>query len=99
MKAKMTDVTTRIQCKLGNDLVQFLLVSLFEGKIMSSPSLEADMAAVSMASKDGTDEAPKLNALGHPLLQPMTPVPSDITISQHIVRTVGLLPIQEVAKQ
>ena len=41
----------------------------------------------------------KLNALGQPALQPKTPVPSDIEISQDIVRDVGLLSMQELSKQ
>ena len=39
------------------------------------------------------------NALGYPVLKPKTPVPSDIEVSQSIVREVGLLPITEVGKQ
>jgi hypothetical protein len=39
------------------------------------------------------------NALGHPKLKVKTPVPSDIEISQQIVKEVGLLPIIEVGKQ
>jgi hypothetical protein len=46
-----------------------------------------------------TDTNNQVNALGYPYLQPMTPVPSDIVISQHIVQTVGLLPISDIAKQ
>jgi hypothetical protein len=41
----------------------------------------------------------ELNALGYPVLKPKTPVPSDIEVSQSIVREVGLLPIAEVGKQ
>ncbi|GAX27139.1 methylenetetrahydrofolate dehydrogenase (NADP+) / methenyltetrahydrofolate cyclohydrolase / formyltetrahydrofolate synthetase [Fistulifera solaris] len=41
----------------------------------------------------------ELNALGYPVLKPKTPVPSDIEVSQSIVRDVGLLPITEVGKQ
>lgn len=41
----------------------------------------------------------ELNALGYPKLKPTSPVPSDIRISQQIVRDVGLLPVSEVAKQ
>ncbi|KAG7349371.1 formate-tetrahydrofolate ligase [Nitzschia inconspicua] len=41
----------------------------------------------------------ELNALGHPKLVVKTPVPSDIDISQQIVKEVGLLPITEVGKQ
>lgn len=37
--------------------------------------------------------------MGHPKLQPKFPVPSDIEVSQDIVREVGLLPIQDVAKE
>lgn len=40
-----------------------------------------------------------MNALGYPPLKPKTPVPTDIEISQQIVREVGLLPIAEVATQ
>jgi len=36
------------------------------------------------------------NALGQPSLQPKSPVPSDIEVSQSIVREVGLLPIKEL---
>ena len=39
------------------------------------------------------------NALGYPKLQCQDPVPSDIEVSQQIVKKVGLLPIQDVAKQ
>jgi hypothetical protein len=39
------------------------------------------------------------NALGHPKLQTKTPVPSDIEISQQIVKEVGLLSMEEVARQ
>jgi len=39
------------------------------------------------------------NALGYPSLQTKRPVPSDIEISQALVREVGLLPIVELAKQ
>lgn len=40
-----------------------------------------------------------MNALGYPRLQPKTPVPSDIEVSQQIVREVGLLPLADLAKQ
>ena len=39
------------------------------------------------------------NALGYPLLHCKTPVPSDIQISQDIVKDVGLLSIADLAKQ
>lgn len=39
------------------------------------------------------------NALGYPKLDAKTPVPSDIEVSQQIVKEVGLLPIADVAKQ
>lgn len=39
------------------------------------------------------------NALGYPVLQPKTPVPSDIDVSKHIVNDVGLLPMKDLAKQ
>jgi formyltetrahydrofolate synthetase len=35
----------------------------------------------------------------HPKLQPKTPVPSDIEVSQDIVNEVGLLPIEDVAQE
>jgi len=41
----------------------------------------------------------EMNALGYPMLKPKSPIPSDIEISQSIVKEVGLLPIPEVAKQ
>ena len=41
----------------------------------------------------------KKNALGYPCLEPKTPVPSDIEVSQQIVREVGLLPLYDLAKQ
>jgi formate--tetrahydrofolate ligase len=43
--------------------------------------------------------AEELNALGYPKLRVKTPVPSDIEVSQQIVKEVGLLPITEVGKQ
>jgi hypothetical protein len=39
------------------------------------------------------------NILGHPTLKPKNPVPSDIQVSQDIVKEVGLLDIAEVAKE
>ena len=39
------------------------------------------------------------NALGYAKLPCKTPVPSDIEVSQQIVKEVGLLPIQEVGHQ
>jgi formate--tetrahydrofolate ligase len=38
-------------------------------------------------------------ARGHPILRPAHPVPSDIEVSQSIVRDVGLLPIEVVAAE
>mmetsp|Transcript_12399 Transcript_12399/g.15495 ORF Transcript_12399/g.15495 Transcript_12399/m.15495 type:complete len:653 (-) Transcript_12399:135-2093(-) len=37
------------------------------------------------------------NALGQPKLKPTTPVPSDIEVSQQIVKNVGLLPLTDLA--
>jgi hypothetical protein len=39
------------------------------------------------------------NSLGYPLLECKSPVPSDIQVSQDIVKDVGLLSIQDLAKQ
>jgi hypothetical protein len=39
------------------------------------------------------------NALGYPLLKCKDPVPSDIQVSQDIVKDVGLLSIADLAKQ
>ena len=40
-----------------------------------------------------------MNKLGYPLLKTKSPVPSDIQVSQDIVKEVGLLSIDELAKQ
>jgi formate--tetrahydrofolate ligase len=45
------------------------------------------------------DDATKKNALGYAKLQPRDPVPSDIEVSQQIVKEIGLLPLADVAKQ
>mmetsp|Transcript_8919 Transcript_8919/g.13305 ORF Transcript_8919/g.13305 Transcript_8919/m.13305 type:complete len:656 (+) Transcript_8919:72-2039(+) len=42
--------------------------------------------------------AEETNVIGHPVLKPKTPVPSDIQVSQDIVKNVGLLPIDQLAK-
>ena len=39
------------------------------------------------------------NKLGHPVLVPKTPVPSDIEVSMDIVKEVGLLPIETIAEE
>ena len=39
------------------------------------------------------------NALGYDALQPKAPVPSDIAVSQSIVQEVGLISMEELAKQ
>jgi hypothetical protein len=44
-------------------------------------------------------EDDNLNALGYPKLACKTPVPSDIEVSQQIVKEVGLLPLGDVGKQ
>ena len=44
-------------------------------------------------------ESIDINRKCHPTLQPKTPVPSDIQVSQDIVRDVGLLPIEDVASE
>jgi hypothetical protein len=45
-----------------------------------------------------TNEAKK-NALGYPLLQTVTPVPSDIAISQQVVASGALLSMEKVGQQ
>jgi hypothetical protein len=45
------------------------------------------------------EEQTMSNALGYAKLAPKTPVPSDIEVSQQIVKEVGLLPISELGKQ
>lgn len=45
------------------------------------------------------EEETTLNALGYPVLVPKCPVPSDIEVSKSIVKEVGLLPMQDLAKQ
>jgi hypothetical protein len=42
---------------------------------------------------------PEVNALGFAKLQLQSPVPSDIEISQQIVKNVGLLPLADLARQ
>ena len=44
-------------------------------------------------------ESEEKNALGHPVLKCKHPVPSDIEVSQDIVKEVGLLPIADLAKE
>ena len=39
------------------------------------------------------------NIIGHPTLKPKSPVPSDIQVSQDIVKEVGLLDIDALAKE
>lgn len=46
-----------------------------------------------------TTNPPSTRARGHPILRPAHPVPSDIDVSQSIVRDVGLLPIEVVASE
>uniref|UniRef100_A0A7S2VHP3 formate--tetrahydrofolate ligase n=1 Tax=Entomoneis paludosa TaxID=265537 RepID=A0A7S2VHP3_9STRA len=48
---------------------------------------------------DSNNDKTTQNALGYPLLQPQVPVPSDIEVSQSIVRDVGLLPLSDLAQQ
>jgi formyltetrahydrofolate synthetase len=40
-----------------------------------------------------------LDTRGHPVLRPIKPVPSDIDVSQSLVRDVGLLPIEQIAAE
>jgi len=56
------------------------------------------MNKLSLGDDDDVGET-RLNALGYPVLKPQNPVPSDIEISQSIVREVGLLSTSELAKQ
>jgi formate--tetrahydrofolate ligase len=66
------------------------------GPTSSDPSGEAPMRH-DTSGVEGADDATATNQNGHPKLQPKTPVPSDIQISQDLVREVGLLPIEQVA--
>jgi Formate--tetrahydrofolate ligase len=54
-------------------------------------------ATTTMSHEDDVDT--NLNALGYPKLVTQTPVPSDIEISQYLVKSVGILPVRELAKQ
>jgi hypothetical protein len=49
--------------------------------------------------KTTTMATASMNGLGFPKLETKTPVPSDIEISQTIVKDVGLLSMDQVAKQ
>ena len=48
--------------------------------------------------KTTTTTTMEINAAAQPILQPKYPVPSDIEISQDIVREVGLLPVTDLAR-
>eukprot|EP00546_Thalassionema_frauenfeldii_P014937 CAMPEP_0178911708 /NCGR_PEP_ID=MMETSP0786-20121207/9852_1 /TAXON_ID=186022 /ORGANISM="Thalassionema frauenfeldii, Strain CCMP 1798" /LENGTH=678 /DNA_ID=CAMNT_0020584199 /DNA_START=183 /DNA_END=2219 /DNA_ORIENTATION=- len=52
-----------------------------------------------MTTTTTSSSSSEVNALGYPVLQCKSPVPSDIEISQQIVKEVGLLPVEDVAKQ
>jgi hypothetical protein len=54
------------------------------------------MSAAPAINKENDGE---LNALGYPKLACRVPVPSDIEVSQQIVKEVGLLPVMEVGRQ
>jgi hypothetical protein len=60
--------------------------------LFGSPSINYRSHRTKLAMSD------EENALGHPKLQPKSPVPSDIEISHDICRA-GLLDMAEVAKQ
>jgi hypothetical protein len=51
------------------------------------------------ASQEQQQQGKTKNALGYPLLQPKSPVPSDIVVSQSIVKEVGLLPLEDLVQQ
>lgn len=54
----------------------------------------------SIPSKQGNiQKMTETNAIGHPTLKPKHPVPSDIDVSQQIVKEVGLLDIATLAKE
>ena len=60
-----------------------------------TPSIPPYLALVrrTMSSAEGK------NALGHPALKCKHPVPSDIEVSQDVVKEVGLLSIVDLAKE
>jgi hypothetical protein len=62
---------------------------------MTDPSTVAAAASVRMSV--GSHE--RNNALGYPKLVPQRPVPSDIDISQALVRGAGILAVAELARQ
>ena len=61
--------------------------------------VDKERISIMSSTTDTPTISSEVNALGHPLLKPKTPVPSDIQISQDIVNEVGLLPIKDVAKE
>jgi Formate--tetrahydrofolate ligase len=65
--------------------------------VVAATSTTTAAATTTMSHDD--DVETNLNALGYPKLVTQTPVPSDIEISQYLVKNVGILPVQELAKQ
>ena len=67
-----------------------------------SGSLAVEFTLTDAENTATTEEAVAsidINRKCHPTLKPKTPVPSDIEVSQDIVRDVGLLPIEDVASE
>lgn len=64
--------------------------------LSTSPSSLVDYDSYDEDTMCNSEET---NALGYPKLQPRSPVPSDIEVSQQIVREVGLLSLGGLAKQ
>ena len=75
-------------------IINPLYYSLVVHKTIRTPTLKM----TTTMTDDPSGESP-MRRPDHPTLQPKTPVPSDIQISQDLVREVGLLPIEQVASE
>ena len=64
-----------------------------------SLGVEFSLADAEKTIESTTSSSSNINRKSRPTLQPKTPVPSDIEVSQQIVSEVGLLPIADVATE
>jgi len=84
----------------NNDVVlvrhlKFVSSSRLGASLLSCHTCHTTKDPSMSSSNDNNDN----NALGYPKLAPKTPVPSDIEVSQDIVKEIGLLSIPELAQQ
>jgi hypothetical protein len=75
-----------------------LWTAIVTATVSAAAATYATTKTISKSKKEESNSSSSTTTEKYPKLKPKTPVPSDIQISQDIVKEVGLLPTEDLAK-